>query len=143
MKIKKIILITLGCISLGVGCVGIALPILPTTPFFLLTLFCFTNSSERLHNWFVGTKLYKKHLESFVQKRGMTVVTKVSIIVTFTLVMALGFIMMKKVFIGRICLAAVWVVHIVYFVFIVKTIRINKNTEDSGGREPDVIEKDA
>ena len=68
MKIKKIILITLGCISLGVGCVGIALPILPTTPFFLLTLICFTNSSERLHNWFVGTKLYKKNGEMVANK---------------------------------------------------------------------------
>ena len=131
MKIKKIILITLGCISLGAGCVGIALPILPTTPFFLLTLICFTNSSARLHNWFVGTKLYKKHLESFVQKRGMTVATKLSIIITFTLIMTFGFIMMKKVPVARICLAVVWAVHIVYFVFIVKTIRVNQDTNDN------------
>ena len=131
MKIKKIILITLGCISLGVGCVGIALPILPTTPFFLLTLICFTNSSERLHNWFVGTKLYKKHLESFVQKRGMTVATKLSIIITFTLIMTFGFIMMKKVPVAMICLAVVWAVHIVYFVFIVKTIRVNQDANDN------------
>ena len=110
---------------------GIALPILPTTPFFLLTLICFTNSSERLHNWFVGTKLYKKHLESFVQKRGMTVATKLSIIITFTLIMTFGFIMMKKVPVARICLAVVWAVHIVYFVFIVKTIRVNQDAVGS------------
>lgn len=133
MKIKKIILITLGCISLGVGCVGIALPILPTTPFFLLTLVCFTNSSERLHRWFIGTKLYKKHLESFVEKRGMTVATKISVIITFTLVMAFGFIMMKKARIGRVSLAVVWVVHIIYFVFIVKTIRKKQDAEDDSG----------
>ena len=133
MKIKKIILITLGCISLGVGCVGIALPILPTTPFFLLTLLCFTNSSERLHRWFIGTKLYKKHLESFVEKRGMTVATKISVIITFTLVMAFGFIMMKKALIGRVSLAVVWVVHIIYFVFIVKTIRKKHDVDGDRG----------
>ena len=68
MKFKKIVFIVLGCICLGLGTVGVFLPILPTTPFYLATLFFFTNSSQRLHDWFVGTKLYKKHLESFVKK---------------------------------------------------------------------------
>lgn len=69
MKIKRIIFIILGCICLGLGCVGIAVPILPTVPFFLATVFFFANSSQRLHDWFIGTKIYKKHLESFVKKR--------------------------------------------------------------------------
>lgn len=53
MKIKRILFLVLGCISLALGCVGIVLPILPTVPFFLATVFCFANSSQRLHNWFV------------------------------------------------------------------------------------------
>ena len=48
---KKIVFVTLGCISLALGVVGIVLPILPTVPFFLLTAFCFAKSSERLHSW--------------------------------------------------------------------------------------------
>ena len=59
MTLKRLIFLILGCLCLGLGRVGIVLPILPTVPFFLATVFCFTNSSEKLHNWFQGTKLYK------------------------------------------------------------------------------------
>ena len=73
------IFLIVGCVSLALGCIGIVLPILPTVPFFLLTVFCFANSSQKLHDWFIGTRMYKKHLESFVQKKGMTIRAKVTI----------------------------------------------------------------
>ena len=53
------------------GCIGIVLLILPTVSFFLLTVFCFANSSQKLHDWFIGTKRYRKHLEFFVQRKDM------------------------------------------------------------------------
>ena len=67
MKIKKILYITLGCIGVGLGAVGAVVPLLPAFPFLLMATFCFAKSSERLHNWFINTKLYKKNLESYVQ----------------------------------------------------------------------------
>lgn len=125
---KKAIFLILGCICLGLGCIGIILPILPTVPFFLVTAFCFAKSSEKLHRWFIGTNMYKKHLQSFVEKRGMLMRTKLSIICTVTLLMGFGFFMMmrKGILVPCIILAVVWVCHIIYFVFGVKTIR-NEN----------------
>jgi len=125
MSVKRIIFLVLGCLCLALGTVGVFLPILPTVPFYLATVFFFAQSSQKLHDWFLGTQLYKKHLESYVKKEGMLVRTKVSIILTVTLLMGFGFFMMarKGIWIPCIILAVVWICHIVYFVFFVKTIR--------------------
>ena len=124
MNIKKIAYIILGCLGLGIGAVGAVLPLLPAFPFLLLAAFCFAKSSERLHKWFVGTKLYKDNLESYVAGKGMTKATKIRIMVTVTLLMTIGFVMMHQVPVGRIVLACVWVFHVVYFAFGVKTLRV-------------------
>lgn len=119
---KKLFFVTLGCISLALGVIGIVLPILPTVPFFLLTAFCFAKSSERLHSWFLGTTMYKKYIGSYMKRKGMTLKAKLMLIGTVTAIMLPGFLMMGRVPVGRIIMAVVWVGHIVYFGFIVKTI---------------------
>ncbi|MGN0608828.1 MAG: YbaN family protein [Oscillospiraceae bacterium] len=120
MKLKKIIYVVVGCIGLGLGALGAALPLLPAFPFLMLAAFCFARSSEKLDNWFKNTKLYKNNLESYVQGRGMTKKTKVKIMITVTVLMSVGFVMMGRVPVGRIVLFCVWVFHILYFSFGVK-----------------------
>lgn len=124
MNLKKVFFVVLGCLSLGLGALGAVLPLLPAFPFLMLATFCFAKSSEKLHGWFVSTKLYKKNLESFVQGKGMTVMTKIRIMLTVTFLMSIGFIMMHAVPVGRIVLGIVWLFHILYFIFGIKTLKI-------------------
>ena len=138
MKLKQVIFLIIGCLSLALGCVGIVLPILPTVPFFLVTVFCFANSSQRLHDWFIGTQMYKKHLDSFVKKKGMTVRTKAGILVPVTLLMAVGFFLMlrKELIVPCGILAVIWVCHVVYFTFGVKTITEAQSAALRAGAQP-------
>ena len=121
MNIKKAIYVVMGCISLGFGTIGTVLPVLPTVPFYLLAAFCFARSSERLHTWFVGTELYRKNLESYVNGKGMTKEAKRRIITTVSLIMAFSFGKMKNVPVGRMAVSVVWVLHVIYLYFGVKT----------------------
>lgn len=122
MKLKKVCYIALGCIGVGLGALGAVLPLLPAFPFLLLAAFCFGRSSEKLNCWFTGTKLYKENLESYVKGRGMTKRTKVRVMITVTLLMSIGFAMMRAIPVGRVVLGCVWVFHIVYFALGVRTI---------------------
>lgn len=124
MNLKKVFFVVLGFLSLGLGALGAVLPLLPAFPFLMLAAFCFAKSSEKLHGWFVSTNLYKKNLESFVHGKGMTVRTKIRIMLTVTFLMSIGFIMMHAVPVGRIVLGIVWLFHILYFIFGIKTLKI-------------------
>lgn len=130
MKINKIAYIVLGCIGVGLGAIGAVLPFLPAFPFLLLAAFCFAKSSKKLNNWFINTKLYKNNLETYVKGQGMTWKTKIRIMITVTILMGFGFIMMSNVPVGRIILSCVWVFHIIYFIFFVKTYKIKDYESD-------------
>lgn len=117
---RKILYMIIGCLSLVLGIVGVILPILPTVPFVLLAAFCFAKSSERLDGWFKNTKLYEENNV----KNGMTKQAKLRIMRSVTLLMGIGFIMMglKGIVVGNIVLLIVWIFHMVYFTFGVKTV---------------------
>lgn len=128
MKLKKILYIIVGCIGVGLGALGAVVPMLPAFPFLMLAAFCFARSSEKLDKWFRSTKLYKDNLEDYVAGRGMTWKTKIRIMVTVTLLMSIGFIMMgsKGIITGCAVLGCVWAFHIIYFIWGVKTIPVTK-----------------
>ncbi len=123
MKISKILWLALGCAGLALGAVGAVLPMLPAFPFLLLAAFGFARSSPRLHRWFVGTRLYKHNLESYVQGRGMTRPAKRRVMATVTALMGFGFLLMlhRALYLPCGILAAVWAFHMLYFRFGVKT----------------------
>jgi len=71
MNIKKIFLLIIGFLALGLGTVGILLPILPTTPFILLAAGCFSASSSRLSNLLKRSKYFGSYIENYHNKIGI------------------------------------------------------------------------
>ena len=94
MKLKKAIYVVVGCLGVGLGAVGAVVPMLPAFPFLMLAAFCFAKSSRRLHTWFTHTKLYRENLADYVSGQGMTWPAKKRVMLTVTLLMAFGFILM-------------------------------------------------
>lgn len=128
MSGKKILYISLGVLGLGLGALGVVLPLLPAFPFLMLAAFCFGRSSEKLDRWFKNTKLYQNNLETYVKGKGMTRKTKIRVMVTVTILMLFGFLMMvqKALYIPCGILGAVWLFHILYFCFGVKNYTIKE-----------------
>lgn len=129
----KVVLIILGFISMGIGIVGIVVPILPTTPFLLLASFFFAKGSKRFHDWFISTKIYKKYLESFVQSRAMTLKNKLTILLPVSLMLIITFIFVNNLH-ARIVLVILFIGKYLYFFTQIRTIakeetEIKKNKE--------------
>ncbi|AGA67087.1 YbaN family protein [Brachyspira pilosicoli] len=118
----KTLLIVLGFICVAIGAVGIVVPILPTTPFLLLASFFFAKGSKKFHDWFMSTKLYKKHLESFVNSRAMTLKSKLTILLPVSCMLIATFIFVNNLH-ARILLVVLFISKYLYFFTQIKTIK--------------------
>ncbi len=119
---------------MGIGIVGIAVPILPTTPFLLLASFFFAKGSKRFHDWFISTKIYKKYLESFVQSRAMTLKNKLSILIPVSCMLIITFILVGNLH-ARIVLCILFVGKYLYFFTQIRTITEEEEKELKKNRE--------
>ncbi|MBR7142348.1 MAG: YbaN family protein [Clostridia bacterium] len=123
MRIKKAVLCGAGLLSLGLGTLGTFLPVLPSVPFLLLAASCFGASSDRLYRAFVSGKLYQNGLKSYLRGQGMTGKNKVGVLLCLTATMGLGFVLLPPSSVGRWILGGVWLFHVLYFSFGVKTLK--------------------
>jgi hypothetical protein len=95
MAVKRIAWFTIGIAALGLGIIGIALPLLPTTPFILLAAFAFARSSDRMHKWLVEHQMFGPMIENWrahgAISRRAKIVSTVSMALIFTLSIVLQF----------------------------------------------------
>lgn len=128
----RIIWLLAGFLAMGIGAVGVALPVLPTTPFLLLASFCLAKGSDRFHRWFTGTKLYKRHLESFVKNRSMTLKTKFSLLIPASCMLVLALLAMPNIY-GRLFIVFLIIFKYVYFFTRIKTVPAGYRLEGETG----------
>ena len=118
----KLLWLMIGIVSMVLGAIGVVLPVLPTTPFLLLASFCFAKGSDRFHKWFIGTKLYKKHLESFFTSRSMTLKTKLCILLPASAMLILAMLAMSNIY-GRVFIVFLIIFKYIYFFTRIETVK--------------------
>lgn len=107
---KKIVYLVTGTISLILGIIGLILPILPTTPFILLTAYCYYRGSPRFHNWLINHPVLGPILEEYSDGKGMRKESKQKAIimtwvaVIFTVVFVLDIFHLRALVIGLACI---------------------------------------
>ena len=106
-KIIRVLFLIVGFISLGLGTVGIVVPVLPTVPFYLLTAFCFIRGSERFAKWFLNSKLYKNHVGNFAKHRVMTIYGELILLLAVS-----AMLMTSLYFINKLAMSIVFTVLI-------------------------------
>ncbi len=74
---RKWILVTIGTIAIGLGVIGIFVPLLPTTPFLLLAAACFARSSESLYTWLIGHRWFGGYIRHYHEHKAITLRAKV------------------------------------------------------------------
>jgi uncharacterized membrane protein YbaN (DUF454 family) len=81
MRIKNLLLTILGFTCLGLGIVGVALPVLPTTPFVLLAAFCFSSSNKKFSSWLQRNRIFGPYLENYRTGQGISKTLKIASII--------------------------------------------------------------
>lgn len=121
-QIEKPLFLLIGFIGLFLCILGAILPLLPAFPFALLAAWGFARSSEKLHTKFINSRLYKDNAKDWVETRSMKKSAKIRVLTTISVVMLIGFIMMRRVPIGQFILVLVWIGHVLYFRYGMKTM---------------------
>ncbi len=117
-RLVKYILASLGLISLFLAILGIFLPLLPTTPFLLLSAALFMKSSTRLYNWLMNHKYLGKYLQNYIHHKTISVKTKISAIslLWITILISVIFLIEKAVIkIVLLAIAIAVTIHILSF----------------------------
>lgn len=84
-RLKKYFYLSVGIISVVLGTIGIFLPVLPTVPFLLLALFCFSKSSEKAYQYIMNNKYFGKTIRDYKEGKGLTMAVKIRAIIYVTL----------------------------------------------------------
>lgn len=95
--VKRIFFLVIAWISLALGCIGVFVPLLPTTPLVLLATFLFAKSSPRLHAWICKTRVYGAYVKPFKERGGITLARKLQMLGLSYAVMGVSAFFMRNV----------------------------------------------
>lgn len=99
MEIGRVFFFSLGMTFLGIGAVGIVLPVLPTTPFVIVSALCFSKSSKRFERWISKNRYFGSYIENYKTKKGVPFDVKIkSIIFLWAMLLVSAFVFISNIY---------------------------------------------
>jgi hypothetical protein len=114
--LKSHLYLCTGFVCVGLGVLGIPLPLLPTTPFLLLAAFCFARSSPRWHRWLVEHRVLGSYIAAFRERRGLSVEQKWRIALTITAVLSVTA-WLASPWMGKALAGVIWLGSLTFLYF--------------------------
>jgi hypothetical protein len=118
----RIILIATGTFFVGLGIIGIFMPVLPTTPFLLLAAACYARSSQRFYDWLLTNKWFGNYIRNYLQGKGVSLKIKILTIAILWLTIGCSVIFAVHVFIIRLILILI-AVGVTIHILSVRTLK--------------------
>lgn len=117
MEPKRLFFFSLGTAFLGIGVVGVVLPVLPTTPLVIASFFCFTKSSKKAEQWISNNRYFGSYIENYETKQGVPLDVKLTSIFFLwaALIVSMVFFNQIYLFILLIIVGAAVTIHIISF----------------------------
>ncbi|MEJ2243166.1 MAG: YbaN family protein [Candidatus Bathyarchaeota archaeon] len=106
-KLVRSLFFIAGTITLALGAVGVVLPVLPTTPFLLISLACYVRSSERMSHWLLNNKYFGSYLRNYKEGKGVPMKTKLFAITVLWITIAFSAFVLVPIFAVQIILLVV------------------------------------
>lgn len=114
------ICVALAFVCVGLGVIGMVLPILPTTPFFIAAACLFAKGSKKFHAWFLNTRLYKTYIESAVKNGTMEKRAKRKMMITLGIVFGMGIFFSPMI--AKVIIVIVAAIHFYVLLFRIKSV---------------------
>jgi len=106
-KLVRVLFFVAGSILLALGAIGVALPVLPTTPFLLLALACYCRSSERMTYWMLNNKYFGNYIRNYKEGKGIPLKTKLFAITILWITLVYSAIFIIPILIAQVILFGV------------------------------------
>jgi uncharacterized membrane protein YbaN (DUF454 family) len=125
--VARYLFIILGVIFLGLGVIGVFLPILPTTPFLLLTSFCFLRSSKRLYNWLINHRIFGLFIYNYLTYKAATRNTKIGTLIFLWVSLFISSLFISQISIKLLLLAVG--IGVTIHIYSLKTLAQKRETQ--------------
>lgn len=117
MEPKRVFFFSLGTAFLGIGVVGVVLPVLPTTPLVLASFFCFAKSSKKAEQWISNNRYFGSYIENYKTKQGVPIDVKLKSIFFLWVALIVSMVFFNQIYLFVLLLAVgvVVTIHILSF----------------------------